>query len=77
MAESKKNEQAPEAVAALQVAPTSKYKLVGLDGQQEIFVPLTNRSYVLSQITEDQLDQLHALKFPHVQLVQPERGTAD
>ncbi|MBO0951070.1 hypothetical protein [Fibrella forsythiae] len=72
MAENKKTELATEAVATPVVEPTaSKYKLVGLKGQKEIFVPLTNRTYVLSEITEDQLEQLHALKFPHVQLVQP------
>ncbi|NID13767.1 hypothetical protein [Fibrivirga algicola] len=74
MAENKKTELAAEAAATPPVAqaPTSRFKLVGLRNQKEFFVPVTGRTYKLDEITEDQLEQLHVLKWPHVQLVQAE-----
>ncbi|MEZ0485425.1 hypothetical protein [Fibrella aquatica] len=70
MAESKKTEVVAEAAAALPGTGPS-YKLGGLQTQQDFYVPATGRTYNPASISQDQLKQLHALKFPHVELVQP------
>lgn len=52
-------------------APTTGqfWKFVGLDGQETVHVSLTNRTYVLSEISGDQAEQLLALGWDHIQRV--------
>lgn len=55
------------ATAAPAFAPAT-YTLVGIDdGVTEVYVPQVSRSYVLADMTIDQLEMLHRLGWPHVE----------
>ncbi|WP_128544074.1 hypothetical protein [Larkinella soli] len=51
--------------------PGAGFRLTGLDPETEVvYVPLTGRSYVLSDLTADEAQQLIALKWPHIEVVE-------
>ncbi|WP_234733241.1 hypothetical protein [Tellurirhabdus bombi] len=58
---------AQEPVAPITERKIGAYTLIGLrDDQKEVYVTLTNRTYVLDEMTEDQAAQLHQFGWEHI-----------
>ncbi|MFD1143027.1 hypothetical protein ACFQ4C_18010 [Larkinella insperata] len=52
--------------------PALPYQLVGVPAHvTHVFVPATNRSYVLADLTAGQCEQLVRVGWPHIERIEP------